>query len=123
MLLERIKKRAKSFDMSLQDVAEATGISPNTIYSWRKKTPRTDKLQQVAEVLHTTTDYLSGATDDPAKPKSAKNHKLTWKDLGQNYGGDDPVPDEFQTMIDSLAEGYFKAHPELKHKNEQWWSW
>ncbi len=119
MLLERIKKRAKSFDMSLQDVAEATGISPNTIYSWRKKTPRTDKLQQVAEVLHTTTDYLSGATDDPAKPKSAKNHKLTWKDLGQNYGGDDPVPDEFQTMIDSLAEGYFKAHPELKHKNDE----
>lgn len=116
MLLERIKDRAKSFDMSLQDVAEATGISPNTIYSWRKKTPRTDKLQQVAEVLHTTTDYLSGATDNPSKSEPNEDHRLTWRDLGQSYGGDDPIPDEFQTMVDALAEGYFKAHPELRKK-------
>lgn len=48
MLLNRIKERGKEFDMSLQDIAEATHISPNTIYSWRVKTPRTDKLKQVA---------------------------------------------------------------------------
>ena len=118
MLLDRIKQRAKSFDMSLQDVAEKTGISPNTVYSWRAKTPRSDKLKQVAELLNTTTDYLNGLTDDPTIPDSNVKHQLTWRDLGQEYGGDSPVPDEFQTMVDSLAEGYFKAHPELRKKND-----
>lgn len=112
MLLERIKNRAKSFGMSLQDVAEKTGISPNTIYSWRRKTPRTDKLQQVAEVLNTTTDYLNGATNNPEPNNSSKNEKskLSWQDLGMPYGGE--IPDDLQAMVDSLAESYFKSHPE-----------
>lgn len=58
MLLERIKQRAKKYYMNLQDVASATGISQNTIYGWRTKTPRMDKLQAVADVLHTTADYF-----------------------------------------------------------------
>lgn len=117
MLLDRIKQRAKSFDMNLQDVAQETGISQNTIYSWRIKTPRSDKLKQVAELLHTTTDYLNGLTDNPDIPKE-QNHKLTWKDLGMPYGGD--VPDDFKNMVDSLAEGYFKNHPELrKNKHDE----
>ncbi|PWT66420.1 XRE family transcriptional regulator, partial [Limosilactobacillus reuteri] len=77
--------------MSLQDIAEATQISPNTIYSWRAKTPRTDKLKEVAKVLHTTTDYLNGLTDDPNIPNSNENHinsnTLTWLDLDMPYGG------------------------------------
>lgn len=112
MLLERIKLRAKSYGMNLQDVAKKTGISQNTIYSWRVKTPRSDKLKQVAELLHTTTDYLNGLTDDPFIPdkSSAEKHGLTWQDLDMPYGGE--IPDDLKGMYKALAEQYVKNHPE-----------
>lgn len=81
MLLNRIKERGKEFDMSLQDIANATNISANTIYSWRIKTPRTDKLKEVAKVLHTTTDYLNGLTDNPSIPEG--NSSITDADLDE----------------------------------------
>ncbi|PWF22444.1 XRE family transcriptional regulator [Lactobacillus johnsonii] len=105
MLLERIKQRAKQYDMSLQDVAEATGISPNTIYSWRKKTPRMDKLQLVADVLHTTTDYLSGATDEPLPQIDGKNHQadLDDDDTIFTFQGK-PIPPEDLKIIRRLLK-------------------
>ncbi len=120
MLLNRIKERGKEFDMSLQDIAEATHISPNTIYSWRVKNPRTDKLKQVAKVLHTTTDYLNGLTDDPSIPNNNENHinsnTLTWLDLDMPYGG--TVPDELKDYYKAMAEQYIKQHPEILKKRD-----
>ncbi len=121
MLLNRIKERGKEFDMSLQDIANATNISPNTIYSWRIKTPRTDKLKEVAKVLHTTTDYLNGLTDDPSIPNNSENHinsnTLTWLDLDMPYGG--TVPDELKDYYKAMAEQYIKQHPEILKKRDE----
>lgn len=115
---ERIKKLAKQKHLSLVEINDKAGLGTRTIYHWNKTKPSNDNLKAVAKVLSTTTDYLNGLTDDPTIPDSNVKHKLTWRDLGQEYGGDSPVPDEFQTMVDSLAEGYFKAHPELRKKND-----
>ena len=117
-VFERIKKLSDKRGISLQKVAEDNDFSSNLIYRWKKSDPKGKDLSKIANYFHVTTDYILGLTDDPSVPDSPER-KLTWRDLGQNYGGDDPVPDEFQTMIDSLAEGYFKAHPELKHKNDE----
>lgn len=108
MLLDRIKQRAKSFDMSLQDVAEKTGISPNTVYSWRVKTPRSDKLKQVAELLNTTTDYLNGLTDDPTIPSSESNTPTTFEDLGLPYKG--MIPEDVNDMYRAIAKQYAEKH-------------
>lgn len=113
---ERTKNLAKNKKMSLREVNDKAKLGTNSIYKWKSNKPGSDALAAVAKVLNTTTDYLKGLTDDPNVPDSVER-KLTWRDLGQNYGGDAPVPDEFQTMIDSLAEGYFKAHPDLRKKN------
>lgn len=113
MLLERIKERAKQFDLSLSDVAEKTGISPNTVYSWRVKTPRSDKLKQVAELLHTTTDYLNGLTNDPSPIHDALKDDepgITWTDLDMPYGG--AIPDDLKNMYKAIAEQYVKDHPD-----------
>lgn len=109
MLLDRIKQRAKSLDMSLQDVAEKTGISPNTVYSWRTKTPRSDKLKQVAELLNTTTDYLNGLTDDPNPISSDKPSAIDLKEPHIfSYGGK-PISDDDMEIIRSILE---------RHRNE-----
>ena len=115
---ERIKELTKKKKMTLVEVNDKAGLGTRSIYHWKKTQPSNTALAAVARVLGTTTDYLNGLTDDPTIPDSNVKHKLTWRDLGQEYGGDSPVPDEFQTMVDSLAEGYFKAHPELRKKND-----
>lgn len=100
MLLDRVKQRAKSFDMNLQDVAHKTGISQNTIYSWRTKTPRSDKLKQVAELLNTTTDYLNGLTDDPNIPaeNDTKVADLADDDTIFTYKGKRVSPEDMKVM-------------------------
>lgn len=107
MLLERIKERVKKFDLTLSDVAEKTGISPNTVYSWRKKTPRSDKLKQIAELLNTTTDYLNGLTDDPTIPNH-RNTPTTFEDLGLPYKG--VIPDDINDMYRAIAKQYAEKH-------------
>lgn len=114
---ERIKELAKKKKMTLVEVNDKAGLGTRSIYHWNKTQPSNDKLASVARVLGTTTDYLNGLTDNPNIPTSTDKRRLTWRDLGQSYGGDDPVPDDFQNMVDSLAEGYFKSHPELRKKN------
>ena len=113
MLLERIKERAKQFDLSLSDVAEKTGISPNTVYSWRVKTPRSDKLKQVAELLHTTTDYLNGLTDDPLLPTD-DSFSLD-DDKPVMYHGY-TVPDKYLDMIRGLMDADIKEGKADKHE-------
>ena len=113
MLLERIKERAKQFDLSLSDVAEKTGISPNTVYSWRVKTPRSDKLKQVAELLHTTTDYLNGLTDDSSLPTD-DSFSLD-DDKPVMYHGY-TVPDKYLDMIRGLMDADIKEGKADKHE-------
>lgn len=111
---ERIKELAKKRKMSLVEVNDKAGLGTRSIYHWKTSTPPSDKLKTVANVLGTTTDYLNGATDNPEphhkKIDNNKRSKLNWKDLGMPYGGE--IPDDLQSMVDSLAESYFKSHPE-----------
>ena len=63
-LVSRIKEVAKKQNMSLIDVALKAGIAENSIYGWTQKTPKSDTLSKVADVLHVSTDYLLGRTDE-----------------------------------------------------------
>lgn len=115
---KRIKKLAKIRGLSLQEVAEKAHIGINTIYKWKNYDPKGTDLAKVANVLHTTTDYLVLLTDDPVDHTyDTHSHQLTWKELGMPYGG--YVTKEFKNMVDALAEGYFKSHPELKDKKNE----
>lgn len=114
-VFDRIKKLSDKRKISLQKVAEDNNFSSNLIYRWKKSNPKGKDLVKIADYFNVSTDYLLGRTDNPKEPEDSK---LTWQDLGMPYGGD--VPDEFKTMVDSLAEGYFKSHPELrKDKHER----
>lgn len=121
---ERIKKLSKNFDLSLQDIAEQAKIGINTIYKWKNYDPKGTDLAKVANILHTTTDYLLGRTDDPTIPNNSENHinsnTLTWLDLDMPYGG--TVPDELKDYYKAMAEQYIKQHPEiLKKRDDKWW--
>lgn len=63
-IYERIKTASDIRRMSIDDVNNKAGLSNKAIYGWKKSTPKADNLQKVADVLHVSTDYLLGRTDE-----------------------------------------------------------
>lgn len=63
-LFERTKETAKIRGLSLYSLEKQSGLSENALYSWRKSSPKSENLQKVADVLHVSTDYLLGRTDE-----------------------------------------------------------
>ena len=64
--LEKIKELTQKQGISLQKVAEDLGYSINYLYTLKEKTPKSDRLQQIADYFNVSTDYLLGRTDNPA---------------------------------------------------------
>lgn len=66
----RIKTLAKMQGLTLKFLCECLGKRPSFLTDVACKKDRIDahELSIIAEKLHTTTDYLTGATDDPALP-------------------------------------------------------
>ncbi|MEY8462473.1 helix-turn-helix domain-containing protein [Streptococcus merionis] len=62
---EKIRQLAKKRGVSLQKVAEDLGFSVNYLYTLKEKTPKSDKLQEIADYFNVSTDYLLGRTDNP----------------------------------------------------------
>ena len=69
--LEKIKELAQKQGISLQKVAEDLGYSINYLYTLKEKTPKSDRLQEIADYFNVSTDYLLGRTDNPAIAKDA----------------------------------------------------
>ncbi|MCT3044858.1 XRE family transcriptional regulator [Leuconostoc mesenteroides] len=101
-LVSRIKEVAKKQNMSLIDVALKAGIAENSIYGWTQKTPKSDTLSKVADVLHVSTDYLLGRTDEMNPAQS--NNELSGFDeeIMMAFDGK-PIPDEDKEKLLEFA--------------------
>ena len=63
-IYDRIKEISNKKGVSIDYVNDKAGLSNKAIYGWKKSTPKADNLQKVADVLHVSTDYLLGRTDE-----------------------------------------------------------
>ena len=63
MLFERIKKLSEERGKSIQQVAIDLGFGENYFYRWKKQSPSSAYLDQVADYFNVSTDYLLGRTD------------------------------------------------------------
>lgn len=63
-LYERTINLSKQRGYSLKNLAIKAGLAENSIYDWKKSTPKADNLQKVADVLNVSTDYLLGRTEE-----------------------------------------------------------
>lgn len=70
MISKRIAMARKGKGWIQTQLAKALDVSVDTVRRWEqgKRTPDSDMLQKLAQALDTTTGYLLGETDDPAKP-------------------------------------------------------
>lgn len=105
---ERIKKVSKEQGYSLTKLNDKAGLGTNSIYHWKTKTPSTESLSKVANVLNVSVDYLLGKTDNPST--SSKPKKVDIKDAMQDdytimsYGGREIPPEELE-MIRRILDG------------------
>lgn len=102
---QRIKKMRKEKHISAETLADRLGVSPASVYRWENgainKVP-TDTLVRIAEVLHTTPEYLIGWSKEEKKnPQSAD---LDDDDVIFTYQGK-PLSDEDKEMIRRIMRG------------------
>lgn len=119
VLYSRIADLAMQKKMSLAELERKLGFSNGIISTWKKSNPSIDKVEKVANLFNTTTDYLLGRTDNPSIPDSStlSDDTLTWLDLDMPYGGS--VPDELKDYYKAMAEQYIKQHPEILKKRDE----
>ncbi|MDV8931181.1 helix-turn-helix domain-containing protein [Leuconostoc citreum] len=79
-LYERTIFISKKRGYSLKTLAIKAGLAENSIYDWKKSTPKADNLQKVADVLHVSTDYLLGRTDEMNYSSISENKQIDLKD-------------------------------------------
>ncbi len=66
---DRIKSLRLSMNATMDDIANAVGVSKSTVQRWESgdiKNLRRDKIAKLAYALHTSPAYLMGWADDPA---------------------------------------------------------
>lgn len=66
---ERLKQLREERGMTTVELAKIMNVTPNTITHWENDHCRTgfDTLALLAEIFHTTTDYLIGLTDERSR--------------------------------------------------------
>lgn len=103
---ERAKELARKRKMSLLEVNDKAELGKRSIYNWKNRKPGIMALGAVAKVLHTSTDYLSGITDDPV-PHIQKSIHLE-DDLTFVYHGYS-VPQKYIDTIRFLMDHDIKS--------------
>lgn len=112
--LEKIKELAQKQRISLQKVAEDLGYSINYLYTLKEKTPKSDRLQQIADYFNVSTDYLLGRTDNPSIAKDDTIAGYTSDDLrkmaenAKTFDGK-PLTEEDIDAIQNIIEIYLRG--------------
>ncbi|HEM3552248.1 MULTISPECIES: helix-turn-helix domain-containing protein [Streptococcus] len=70
---DRIKELAKKQGLSINSLEEKLGYSRNTLYSLKKQNASTDRMQEIADYLNVSLDYLLGRTDNPRIASDEQN--------------------------------------------------
>lgn len=101
-IYDRIKEISNKKGVSIDYVNDKAGLSNKAIYGWKKSTPKADNLQKVADVLHVSTDYLLGRTDEMNPAQS--NNELSGFDeeIMMAFDGK-PIPDEDKEKLLEFA--------------------
>ncbi|WP_278363425.1 helix-turn-helix domain-containing protein [Leuconostoc lactis] len=71
-IFERIKETSKKRGLNIAQLEKEAGLKERAVYAWKKSKPSGEALSSVADVLHVSTDYLLGRTDEMNATSSDK---------------------------------------------------
>jgi transcriptional regulator with XRE-family HTH domain len=110
-VFDRIKNLSDKRGISLQKVATDLHFSENLFYQWKKSSPKSDRLEKVADYFDVSTDYLLGRTEnkhmiiDPKKRALSVEEAL---DSVMSYDGE-PLTDNDREVLRRIVEGYLSG--------------
>lgn len=109
---EKIKELAKGRGITLTQLEENLGYSRNTLYKLKTQKPNAERIAEIADYFHVSTDYLLGRTDNPnvaGKPQT--NQEIDINDLDGRimlFDGK-PLTDEDKRAIKGIIEGFMNS--------------
>ena len=105
--VDRIKSLAKAQGLTMKFLCDCLGKRRTFLVDVRNGNDHLDsaELSIIAEKLHTTTDYLTGATDDPALPAPP--------DTPAQPADPDAVTPEFLETLDPATRRIFELFNSL----------
>lgn len=109
---ERIKELAKKQGLSINSLEEKMGYSRNTIYALKRNKPGSEKLQEIADYFHVSTDYLLGRTDNPKIAQDGQEYKSEdLRKMAENAKTFDgkPLTESDIEAIQNIIEIYLKG--------------
>lgn len=59
-----VKSLCEEQKLSIVELEERLNFSRNSLYSWKKNKPSSEKLEKVADYFNVSVDYLLGRTDN-----------------------------------------------------------
>ena len=111
---EKVRELARKKGLSLNQVEEKLGYSKNTLYSLKRQKISSDRLQEIADYFHVSTDYLLGRTDNPVIANDDTIAGYTSDDLrkmaenAKTFDGK-PLTEEDIDAIQNIIEIYLRG--------------
>ncbi|MEG0619179.1 MAG: helix-turn-helix transcriptional regulator [Bacilli bacterium] len=107
-VFDRIKILADKKGISVSKAASDIGFSENLFYQWKTSSPKSDRLQLVADYFGVSTDYLLGRTDNPYLGQTDDQRERTVQealDSVMSYDGE-PLTDNDREVLKRIVEAY-----------------
>lgn len=118
-VFDRIKFLANKRGVSVSKVATDLGFSENLFYQWKTASPKSDRLEAVADYFGVSVDYLLGRTDTPQNVENEDEYD----DLVMMFRKNEmEIPedrrDEYRREVEKLMDFVKFTMKELDEKNK-----
>lgn len=110
-MFDRIKLLAEKQGKSINDVEKDLKYSTNTLYRLKKNRPGSEKLQEIADYFHVSTDYLLGRTDNPNGYADTPLQLTVEEALASVMSSDGkPLTDHDREVLTGIIEAYIEKN-------------
>lgn len=108
---EIVKDLCEKQGISLNTLEEKLELGKNSLYGLKRNQPSAERLQQIADYFHVSTDYLLGRTDNPNIVKNGDaSAPLDLRDIAAQsmlFDGK-PLSEEDIDFITAVLEAHLK---------------
>ena len=130
-LYEQIRDIAKSKGYSVNKLEKELGFARSSINKFNKNKPSVEKLQQIADLLEVSLDYLLSNTDETIKEKAPTLTAREERDIekilnntreqllsqeGLMFDGDPASPEAIDSILSAMQIGMEMAKKKNKEK-------
>lgn len=112
MFAQRLKGLRKQAGYTQTDLGERIGVAKSTIAGYEKgfRKPKMEILNQLAEIFHTSADFILGLTNDRTPKEPSKDIEQILKEPDYHYRGKKLTNEELDLLLKYLDIIYKAEH-------------